>query len=554
MVLRALLITLTPQIIIEVLPLLLATAIYELDIVLFLFFEGHPRPAPPSPSSSLESIAPIIPWTISREPKTYLGSLTAWICGVVCLISEFTLELVLAVLRGHKQQPRENGCISAAPTKEEARRQHCQLQELQREQQQQQEWQEQWQQPCSAEFEVLSEVMFSDKTVLHSTNVSTENKAVDEDESSDGTLITEIHDDLAADEHFSCKLAQEDPFGTTIHGTDDINLIPSKLFVEEPEKSNNVTSEAGIIMQEQPQEICYVACHVEATEHDVTTALAPFETFKSVKPSSEPHLAASPSLIDTKDLSSIAAVSPREPKSIESLFLTLQSNNADKGALSSQVHSLPILFKTMDLFTTAAAAAPNREKSASLNSDIVMRPVLSPLYTAFTTHQDPPFLDWTSALPLSPSSTSSSLPGSPVMKIAQAVEFVRSSSDSRRNSVCSSQCDSICGSSNYNNSIGGYESDHAETTSVPVLTESVKAEQDGSDIKVDELKKKKKKKSSKKKNKKKSKSTLTATDITDTTTADAAGSATRLPALTENESESEDEDNTGSRAVMENPR
>ncbi|KAF9986384.1 hypothetical protein BGZ65_007809 [Modicella reniformis] len=84
-----------PAFIIEGIPLILATVIYEVQIVLYLFFERPTRPV--CPAKSFESVA-FLPWQVSKQPTSWLGLLTAWACGIIWLFSELTLDLILFVI------------------------------------------------------------------------------------------------------------------------------------------------------------------------------------------------------------------------------------------------------------------------------------------------------------------------------------------------------------------------------------------------------------------------------------------------------------------------
>ncbi|KAF9437257.1 hypothetical protein BGZ76_001422 [Entomortierella beljakovae] len=84
-----------PLFIIECLPLILATIIYEFKLVYFIFFDKRERPV--SPRYSIES-AKFLPWEIPKETKTWQGGLVTWVCGVIWFFSEFTLDLVLIAM------------------------------------------------------------------------------------------------------------------------------------------------------------------------------------------------------------------------------------------------------------------------------------------------------------------------------------------------------------------------------------------------------------------------------------------------------------------------
>ncbi|KAK3845407.1 MAG: hypothetical protein J3R72DRAFT_435743 [Linnemannia gamsii] len=91
---KRLFLSFAPLMLIECLPLILVTAIYELDILRYLFF-GHPtRPIPPS-RRKLDSIG-FLP--IPEKAKSWQGSLVAIVCGLIWFFSEFTLDIILIVL------------------------------------------------------------------------------------------------------------------------------------------------------------------------------------------------------------------------------------------------------------------------------------------------------------------------------------------------------------------------------------------------------------------------------------------------------------------------
>ncbi|KAF9139543.1 hypothetical protein BGX30_007841 [Mortierella sp. GBA39] len=91
---KTLFLSLAPLMVTESLPLILVTALYELDIIRYLFF-GHPtRPVPPS-RRKLDYIG-FLP--IPEKAKSWQGSLVAVLCGLVWFFSEFTLDIVLIIL------------------------------------------------------------------------------------------------------------------------------------------------------------------------------------------------------------------------------------------------------------------------------------------------------------------------------------------------------------------------------------------------------------------------------------------------------------------------
>ncbi|KAF9205537.1 hypothetical protein BGZ49_003901, partial [Haplosporangium sp. Z 27] len=85
---------LIPLFIIESLPLILATIVYEIRIIYFLLFGRKDRPI--SPRYSFDCIA-FLPWKPPKETKTWQGKFVASSCGIVWLLSEFTLDLILIV-------------------------------------------------------------------------------------------------------------------------------------------------------------------------------------------------------------------------------------------------------------------------------------------------------------------------------------------------------------------------------------------------------------------------------------------------------------------------
>ncbi|KAG9069380.1 hypothetical protein KI688_010282 [Linnemannia hyalina] len=91
---KTLFLSLAPLMVTESLPLILVTALYELDIIRYLFF-GHPtRPVPPS-RRKLDYIG-FLP--IPEKAKSWQGSLVAVLCGLVWFFSEFTLDIILIIL------------------------------------------------------------------------------------------------------------------------------------------------------------------------------------------------------------------------------------------------------------------------------------------------------------------------------------------------------------------------------------------------------------------------------------------------------------------------
>ncbi|KAI1317883.1 hypothetical protein EDD11_007545 [Mortierella claussenii] len=87
---------LIPRCVQESVPVMLATLIYEVQILHFLFFDRLTRPQ--SPHLSLDHVVAFIPWEIPRHSVTWVGILVAWVCGIAWFFSELTLDLVLIAL------------------------------------------------------------------------------------------------------------------------------------------------------------------------------------------------------------------------------------------------------------------------------------------------------------------------------------------------------------------------------------------------------------------------------------------------------------------------
>ncbi|KAG0053156.1 hypothetical protein BGZ90_006293 [Linnemannia elongata] len=94
---KTLFLSLAPLMVTESLPLILVTALYEFDIIRYLFFGHLTRPVPPS-RRKLDYIG-FLP--IPEKAKSWQGSLVAVFCGLVWFFSEFTLDIVLIVLGDH---------------------------------------------------------------------------------------------------------------------------------------------------------------------------------------------------------------------------------------------------------------------------------------------------------------------------------------------------------------------------------------------------------------------------------------------------------------------
>ncbi|KAF9286696.1 hypothetical protein BGZ68_002649 [Mortierella alpina] len=84
-----------PWSVIECVSFTLATIIYEVEIVHFLFFNGKARPT--SPRDSLDSVS-FLPWPVPKTPRSWQGQFATWICGVIWFFSEFTLDLALILV------------------------------------------------------------------------------------------------------------------------------------------------------------------------------------------------------------------------------------------------------------------------------------------------------------------------------------------------------------------------------------------------------------------------------------------------------------------------
>ncbi|KAG0204352.1 hypothetical protein BGX28_003707 [Mortierella sp. GBA30] len=93
--LKEVLLTILPWSIIECVPLALATTIYEIEIIGYLFFNGKKRPI--SPRDSLDSVS-FLPWTMPETAKSWQGVLAGWFCGVIWFCSEFVLDIALIFL------------------------------------------------------------------------------------------------------------------------------------------------------------------------------------------------------------------------------------------------------------------------------------------------------------------------------------------------------------------------------------------------------------------------------------------------------------------------
>ncbi|KAF9363342.1 hypothetical protein BGX34_004359 [Mortierella sp. NVP85] len=97
MALKNVLLWFIPTVVIECLPLILATAIYEAQIIQYLFFGRPTRPVPPC--KSFDSVS-FLPWEVPKHAKTWLGNMVAWACGILWFFSEFTLDMI-AIILGH---------------------------------------------------------------------------------------------------------------------------------------------------------------------------------------------------------------------------------------------------------------------------------------------------------------------------------------------------------------------------------------------------------------------------------------------------------------------
>ncbi|KAF9928013.1 hypothetical protein FBU30_002706 [Linnemannia zychae] len=83
-----------PLMVTECVPLIIATAIYELDIIRYLFFGNSTKPIPPS-RRKLDSTGFL---SIPDKAKSWLGTLVATICGIIWFFSEFALDIILIFL------------------------------------------------------------------------------------------------------------------------------------------------------------------------------------------------------------------------------------------------------------------------------------------------------------------------------------------------------------------------------------------------------------------------------------------------------------------------
>lgn len=91
---KTLFLSMAPLMVTESLPLILVTAVYELDIIRYLFL-GHPT-RPISPSRRKLDYIGFLP--IPDKAKSWQGLLVAVLCGLVWFFSEFTLDIVLIIL------------------------------------------------------------------------------------------------------------------------------------------------------------------------------------------------------------------------------------------------------------------------------------------------------------------------------------------------------------------------------------------------------------------------------------------------------------------------
>ncbi|KAF9190760.1 hypothetical protein BGZ51_008275 [Haplosporangium sp. Z 767] len=92
---KALIRSLVPMSIVECVPLILGTVLYELEIVRFVAFDRPTRPT--SPKACLEAVE-FLQMAMPDIEKTWPGIIVAWICGIVWFFSEFTLDIVLILL------------------------------------------------------------------------------------------------------------------------------------------------------------------------------------------------------------------------------------------------------------------------------------------------------------------------------------------------------------------------------------------------------------------------------------------------------------------------
>jgi len=92
-----------PRCVTECVPLLLATALFQLELVRFCFFQGVLRPT--GPQQSLDWVASCLPWNVPQDPHSWLGRLTLWGCSIVCTASTVALDVVL-IIRGNDKDVR----------------------------------------------------------------------------------------------------------------------------------------------------------------------------------------------------------------------------------------------------------------------------------------------------------------------------------------------------------------------------------------------------------------------------------------------------------------
>lgn len=85
-----------PRFVVECIPLLLATALFQLELARFCLFRGFLRPA--GPQESLDWVASWLPWNVPAEdPRSWLGRLTLSVCSIACTASTVALDIVLII-------------------------------------------------------------------------------------------------------------------------------------------------------------------------------------------------------------------------------------------------------------------------------------------------------------------------------------------------------------------------------------------------------------------------------------------------------------------------
>ncbi|KAG0045626.1 rab32, member RAS oncoprotein [Gryganskiella cystojenkinii] len=85
---------LLPRWVTECVPLLLATALFQLNIVRYFLFSTQASLAPDH-QESLDFVISYLPWNVPESPRSWLGLLALWVCGYVWFTSEIVLDLAL---------------------------------------------------------------------------------------------------------------------------------------------------------------------------------------------------------------------------------------------------------------------------------------------------------------------------------------------------------------------------------------------------------------------------------------------------------------------------